>query len=68
VTEYKVCMRDGPHVVTVLQKSKNVWVAEGSYRGKTIRVQNRSESSALKRWIQAVHSASSRSPKLLCQD
>jgi hypothetical protein len=39
--------------VTVNQKSKTVWEAVGSYEGRTIRVNDRSESTAVKRWVEA---------------
>jgi hypothetical protein len=39
--------------VDVYQKSKTVWVAVGTYMGKTIEVKGRSGSSALALWRDA---------------
>lgn len=50
---HRVRVWDKPHTVTVYQKSKSVWVAVGSYKDKKIEIQDRSESAAIKQWIQA---------------
>jgi len=39
--------------VSVYQKSKAVWEAVGDYMGRPIRVTDRTESTALKRWREA---------------
>jgi hypothetical protein len=39
-----------PHVISVYQKSKSVWVAVGDYKGESIMVEDRSKGAALKRW------------------
>ena len=53
MTERTVLVWDKPHIVSVNRKSKSVWVAVGDYMGKTIRVQDRSEGAAVKRWREA---------------
>ena len=39
--------------ITVVQKSKSVWIAAGTYMGKTVEVQGRSEGSAAAHWREA---------------
>jgi hypothetical protein len=53
MAEYTVKIWDKLQTITVEQKSKSVWVAVGDYRGESIRVQDRSESTALKRWVRS---------------
>jgi hypothetical protein len=48
--EHTVLAWSTPCKVTVYQKSKAVWVADGDYMGESISVQDRSAGSALKRW------------------
>jgi hypothetical protein len=61
-TKHTVTVWGKPYEVIVYQKSKSVWEAVGTYApvsvvpGKTseeIRVTDRSESAALKRWVEA---------------
>jgi hypothetical protein len=42
-----------PHEVSVYQKSKNVWIAAGTYMGERIEVKDLSYGSAVKRWREA---------------
>ncbi len=42
--------------VSVHQKSKSVWVASGEYLGKHITTQDRTPSTAAKRWGEAARS------------
>ena len=49
----RVRVWDRPYTVTVYQKSKSVWIAVGSYMNKSIEIQDRSESAAIKQWTQA---------------
>lgn len=44
---------DKPHKVEVHQQSKSVWIAVGEYMGARIETKDRTESTALKRWIEA---------------
>ena len=44
-----------PVEITVVQKSKSVWVASGEYMGKSITVQGRSANSAAALWKDAAH-------------
>jgi hypothetical protein len=53
IKEHHVNVWDKPHVVTVYQKSKTVWIAVGEYMGETIEVKDQSEGAALKRWREA---------------
>lgn len=46
---------DEPCEITVVQKSKSVWIAVGQYMGKEVRVQGRSESNAVAKWRDAAH-------------
>jgi hypothetical protein len=39
-----------PHVVSIYQKSKNVWIAAGQYKDKQIQVTDSDYNSAIKRW------------------
>jgi hypothetical protein len=41
---------DKPHVVTVYQRSKSVWIAAGNYKDKMIEVSDSSQGAAVKRW------------------
>ena len=42
-----------PYTVNTRQKSKSVWIATGYYLGETITVQDRSKTTAIKRWREA---------------
>jgi hypothetical protein len=53
MAQHIVKVWDKPHTVAVDQKSKSVWIAVGDYMGEQITVQDRSESTALKRWREA---------------
>lgn len=39
--------------ITVVQKSKSVWIAVGTYMGKRVEAQGRSEGSAMANWREA---------------
>ena len=41
------------YTVITHQKSKSVWVAVGKYMGETIRAEDRSKATAIKRWREA---------------
>jgi hypothetical protein len=58
-------MKEGEHsvdvwgkkqTVEVYQKSKSVWIAVGSYKGRTIEVKGSSESAAIGTWAKAARS------------
>jgi hypothetical protein len=51
--KHRVMVWGHPQDVEIYQKSKGVWVAAGTYHGEMISTQDRSESSALKRWREA---------------
>jgi len=51
--ERTVHVWDKPHVITVYQKSKCVWIAVGDYMGERIEVKGSSASSAAKWWADA---------------
>lgn len=51
--ERRVLVWNTQCTVSVEQMSKSVWVAVGDYMGETIRTQDRSEATALKRWREA---------------
>jgi hypothetical protein len=53
MTEHTVEVWDKPCKVSVEQKSKTVWVAVGDYMGNSIRVEDRSARTALRRWQEA---------------
>jgi hypothetical protein len=44
-----------PVEITVVKKSKTVWVAVGQYMGKEVRAQGRSANSATALWKDAAH-------------
>lgn len=46
--------------VTILQRSKTVWVATGSYRGRLFEVKARSPAVALTLWMEAAQYAGQR--------
>jgi hypothetical protein len=46
---------DEPCEITLVQKSKSVWIAVGTYMGKEVRVQGRSANSAAALWRDAAH-------------
>jgi hypothetical protein len=52
-SEYTVKVWDKPHVVSVYQKSKTVWIAVGEYMGERLETQGTSANSALKSWCDA---------------
>ena len=54
MTERTVLIGDKPHAVSVYRLSKNVWVAVGDCMDESIRVQGRTESTAVKRWCETV--------------
>ena len=43
---------DKEYEISVQQKSKSVWVAVGQYMGESLRVEDRSQGSAIKRWCE----------------
>lgn len=51
----KVWEGEEPCEITVVQKSKSVWIAVGHHMGKDVRVQGRSESNAVSKWRDAAH-------------
>jgi hypothetical protein len=51
----KVWDGDEPCEITIVQKSKSVWIAVGVYMGKEVRAQGRSASSAAGLWRDAAH-------------
>jgi len=51
----KVWDGDEPCEITVVQKSKSVWIAVGQYMGKALEVKGRSASSAAALWRDAAH-------------
>lgn len=51
----KVWDGDEPCEITVIQKSKSVWIAVGQYMGKEIRVQGRTANNASTLWRDAAH-------------
>jgi hypothetical protein len=52
-TQRKVSVWGKPHIVSVHQKSKSVWVAVGDYLGERIETKGSSEGAAVKRWREA---------------
>jgi hypothetical protein len=53
VAKHIVKVWDEQFEITVVQKSKSVWIAVGTYMGKAVEVQGRSESSAVAHWREA---------------
>ena len=53
MAKHVVKVWEEPYEITVVQKSKSVWIAVGKYLGKTIEAQGRSESSAAAHWREA---------------
>jgi hypothetical protein len=51
--KHKVEVWGQPQEVTVYQKSKTVWMAVGTYHGKTITAKGSTSGSAIKTWIDA---------------
>jgi hypothetical protein len=51
MSERKVTVWGDRYTIIVERKSKAVWVASGEYLGESKQVQDRSEGSAIKRWI-----------------
>ncbi|HXI87762.1 MAG TPA: hypothetical protein VNH64_09910 [Parvularculaceae bacterium] len=51
--EHDVMVWGKSHKVRTYKKSKSVWVASGKYNDESITTQDRSESTALKRWREA---------------
>jgi hypothetical protein len=53
MAEHRVVVHSEPYFINVDQRAKTIWIAVGDYMGKTIRVQDRSEGAAVKRWREA---------------
>jgi hypothetical protein len=51
----KVWEHEDPCEITVVQKSKSVWIASGEYMGKAITVQGRTANNAAAIWRDAAH-------------
>lgn len=51
----KPWVNDEPCEVTIVQKSKSVWIAVGQYMGKEVRVQGRTANNAAALWRDAAH-------------
>jgi hypothetical protein len=54
----KVWNGEEPCGITLVQKSKSVWIAVGIYMGKEVRVQGRTANSATALWRDAAHTKS----------
>jgi len=46
---------DGPTEITLVKKSKTVWIAVGQYMGKRIEVKGRTANNAAEVWRDAAH-------------
>lgn len=46
---------DEPCEVTIVQKSKSVWIAVGTYMSKEVRVEGRTSNNAAAKWHAAAH-------------
>jgi len=53
MAEHTVEVWDKPCTVSAHQESKSVWVAVGDYMGESIKVEDRSERTAVMRWCNA---------------
>jgi hypothetical protein len=53
MAEHRVTVWDRIYTVDVHKTSKSVWRAVGEYEGEHIETQDRSETTALKRWREA---------------
>jgi hypothetical protein len=51
--ERTVQVWDHPHVISVYQKSKSVWIAVGDYMGQRVETKGSSLTSAAKHWTDA---------------
>ena len=51
----KVWEGEEPCEITLVKKSKSVWIAVGTYMGKEVRAQGRSANSAASLWRDAAH-------------
>ncbi len=51
----KVWEGDEPCEITVVQKSKSVWIAAGEYMGKRFHVEGRTTNNAAAKWRDAAH-------------
>ncbi len=51
--EAKLCERAGALGITIYQRSKTVWIAEGSYRGLHFEVKGRTPAPTLALWKEA---------------
>lgn len=60
--KHTVMVWDKPYEVSTHQKSKSVWVASGSYMGKCIQTQDRSQATAIARWREAARYAGNDGP------
>ncbi len=55
MTQVRVDVWGKSYDITVYQKSKSVWIATGDYMGRLIVVQDRTVSTAIKRWREAAN-------------
>jgi hypothetical protein len=51
----KVWDGEDPCEITVVQKSKSVWIAVGTYMGKEVRVEGRTPNNASALWRDTAH-------------
>lgn len=51
----KVWENDEPSEITLVQKSRSVWIASGEHMGKSITVQGRTANNAAAIWSDAAH-------------
>jgi hypothetical protein len=51
----KVWDGEDPCEITVVQKSKSVWIAVGTYMGKEVRVEGRTANNASALWRDTAH-------------
>jgi hypothetical protein len=50
---YSVSIGSKTYEVTVYQRSKSVWIATGDFMGETLKVKDRSQTTALSAWREA---------------
>ena len=51
--EERVSVNGTPHTITIVHKSKTVWVAIGDYMGERIEAKGSSAKNAAKYWVDA---------------
>jgi hypothetical protein len=60
--QVQILVADEPHIVTVRPRLNGRWIARGEYRGKSLTIEDQTESGAMQRWRATAEAAAVLTP------